>query len=384
MNRKLKVYECKISGIDDTGIFAMSFVDVPANEKNFVALKSAKKVQLHTDKMRQVLTGAVLIPDQVIYRNDSYGEYYIKFTAADIEKIAHKMMRKGIALSTTTHQHEKPLDGNYLVECWIVEDPKKDKSVALGLGEMPKGTLMASYKITSPAYWRGQVLAGKVKGFSIEGFFNFKNVNMNKNAKPAAKLAAKNKKPNAVATFMRSMAAMLDGDSEAAAEALADEAAKDETDSGTPLLVFELSDGTEIHVDEEGNATIDGEAAPAGTHALADGNFIEIDENSVLVVTTPEEDAPEPESAEAALAAAKEKGKEFAAAFAKLSKGKTTPKDAQIAKLQAQINALKKDPSAKPVKAGAHGLDDVDPATLSHSEKIALVLQKQREARKGK
>lgn len=381
MNRKLPLYECKILGTDETGIFAMSFVGVPANERNFVALKKNAPVKLHRNTHKQILTGAVLIPEQEIYRNDSGREYFIKFTAADIEKIAQKMMRTGVALQTTTHQHEKPLQGNYLVECWIVEDPKRDKSVALGLGEMPKGTLMASYKITSPSYWRNEVLAGKVRGFSIEGFFNFKDVKMS-NKKPQAAKGAKPtaKKSNVLATMLHSMAAMLEGDTTAETEDLVNVAEVDETGSGTPALIFELSDGTEIHVDSDGNATIDGETAPAGVHALSDGNFIEIDEAGMLVVTTEEEEATEPTAAELA----KANGVKFAKAYTSLKGGKTKPTPAvskQIAALKAQIAKLEAQPSTAPAKAPAGEVKD--PSKMTFTERVAMALADRRE-RSGK
>ncbi len=44
------------------------------------------------------------------------------------------------------------------------------------------------------------------------------------------------------------MAAMLEGDTTAEADALADEAKKDETDSGTPIMIFDLQDELGIAV----------------------------------------------------------------------------------------------------------------------------------------
>ena len=273
-------------GTDNTGIFAISFVDIPANECNFVALHKQRPVKLALDRQKQILTGVVLIPDQLIYRyDDALGEYYIKFTAQDIEKIAQKMMKTGLALSTTTHQHEKPLKGNYLTEIWLVSDSKKDKAAALGLGELPPGTLVASYKIEDSAYWRTEVLSGNVKGFSLEGIFNFNSVKMKKETKTAAQLAkeqaaAKKKPKGKLAAALAAMfGVLMEGETEAAAEDLVDEAAKDEVDAGDPYLVYELADGGEVWVDADGFATMDGEQMPAGEHALSDGNFLIIDDS---------------------------------------------------------------------------------------------------------
>lgn len=341
MGRKIPVYQAKVTGEKD-GVFAMSFVDFPAIERNFVALKKKQPVKLSLDKQKQILTGPVLVPDFLIYRNHpEMGEYYLQFTAEEIEKISQQMMRTGLGLHNTTHQHETELDGNYLTELWIVADSEADKSAALGLGKFPKGTLMASYKIEDRNYWVKEVLSGNVKGFSLEGFFNLNNVTMNMNRKKAGRPA---KKGGAVASFLKSMAAMLEGETVTEVEDLLDVADDDLTDSGTPFLVFELAEGGELLVDEDGYATINDEIAPAGEHALADGNFIVIDDSGMMVVTTPEPDSTEEAAAE--LAAAKRRGRAY------LSKAGSPA--ARIKRLEAEIAKLKRHPSASKAKPRTH------------------------------
>lgn len=372
MVKKIPVYQAKVTDAKDDGIFAMSFVDFPAIERNFVALRQRQAVKMSLNKQKQILTGVVLVPDQLIYRNQQpLGEYYMRFSSADIERIAQKMMRTGIALSTTTHQHEKQLDGNFLVELWIVDDPKRDKSVAVGLGELPKGTLCASYKIEDGNYWQKEVLSGNVKGFSLEGFFNLNNVTvMNKNKKAAVKAPAKKSGAlGATVSFLKSVTAMLEGETEAQAEDLVDVAATDETDSGEPYLIFELAEGGEIYVDEEGYATINDEQAPAGQHALTDGNFIVIDDAGMMVLTEEEASVEEPAAAE--LAAAKQRGKAY---LAKLGKkpAATGATAARIKALEKEIATLKKQPTvakARP-KAGETKLAADAPFT----DKVAAAL----------
>lgn len=167
------IYDCMIdeSADDLTGIYAISFVDFPANQVDFIALDKQQELHLSRDTAKQVLTGVVLKPGQLIYRHSPQtGDYYIRFSEEQVEKIARKMMKTGVALHSTTHQHRSPLTGNYLTELWIVEDPENDKSKALGFNDLPKGTLMCSYKIEDKNYWEKEVMSGHVKGFSLEGF----------------------------------------------------------------------------------------------------------------------------------------------------------------------------------------------------------------------
>ena len=56
MKKKIPLYECKVGEKDDTGIFAVSFVECPAIERNFVALNKQRPVKLALNKTKQVLT----------------------------------------------------------------------------------------------------------------------------------------------------------------------------------------------------------------------------------------------------------------------------------------------------------------------------------------
>lgn len=278
----IPVYNCLIdeNTEDQSGIYAISFVDVPANEIDFVTLaKQPKLERLNRDSKKQILTGVVLRPDQLIYRNDPRGEYYIRFSAEEIEKIAQKMMRTGIALQNTTHQHQNPLEGNFLTELWIVENPQHDKSQALGFADLPKGTLMCSYKIADKHYWDTQVMTGNVRGFSLEGFF-FQEISNNKtiksitNQKQNEKMNQRNKKTGTllsrISQFFLNIQAVEKADS---------------TSSGTAYVLFTLADGKEVYIDADGFATLDDEQLPAGDHPLADGNILVVDDQGQFIET---------------------------------------------------------------------------------------------------
>lgn len=278
----IPVYNCLIdeNTEDQSGIYAISFVDVPANEIDFVTLaKQPKLERLNRDSKKQVLTGVVLRPDQLIYRNDTRGEYYIKFSAEQIEKIAQKMMRTGIALHNTTHQHQNPLEGNYLTELWIVENPQHDKSQALGFTGLPKGTLMCSYKIADKHYWETEVMTGNVRGFSLEGFF-FQEISKNNTTKSITnqnqneKMNHRNKKSGTLLSRISQF--FLDIQAVEKADA---------TTSGTAYVIFTLADGKEVYIDADGFATLDDEQLPAGEHPLADGNILIVDDQGQFIET---------------------------------------------------------------------------------------------------
>ena len=57
-----------------------------------------------------------------------------------------------------------------IVESWLIEDDVHDKSRKYGL-DMPIGTWMVAMKVDNDDIWNNYVKEGKVKGFSIEGYF---------------------------------------------------------------------------------------------------------------------------------------------------------------------------------------------------------------------
>jgi len=155
------------------GIDAISIVEQPAIEENFVALKEDIKVELaDVDKEKRILMGAALIPNKKIYRKNGEDEFYIYFSEDTVRRASELFLMKGNQ-SKSTLEHQASLSGLTVVESWIVEDDTHDKSRKYGLN-MPVGTWMVSMKVNNDEVWEDYVKTGKVKGFSIEGYFTDK------------------------------------------------------------------------------------------------------------------------------------------------------------------------------------------------------------------
>tara|TARA_R110000803_G_scaffold200577_2_gene264995 strand:+ start:7113 stop:7730 length:618 start_codon:yes stop_codon:yes gene_type:complete len=154
---------------DDIGVEAISIVESPAIESDFVALKNQGLQLAEVNKEKKILMGALLIPNKPIYRNNSEGEYYIYFSKETIVKASQMFLQKGNQ-SNSTLEHAEVLNGLTLVESWIVENKEKDKSAVYGL-DVPVGTWMGSVKVNNDEVWNEYVKSNKVKGFSIEGYF---------------------------------------------------------------------------------------------------------------------------------------------------------------------------------------------------------------------
>lgn len=168
----MKIYELLIDENDLllSGVNAISIVENPAIQSDFIALADQKPILLaEVDKDRQILMGAALIPSKPIYRKDGEEEYYVYFSKETIAKTAEAFFRNNNQ-NNATLEHAEVLDNMTVFESWIVEDPEFDKSKKYGL-EVPEGTWMVSMKVDDKDVWDNYVKDNKVFGFSIEGKF---------------------------------------------------------------------------------------------------------------------------------------------------------------------------------------------------------------------
>ena len=154
------------------GVNAVSVVEDPAIESNFITLKEENKIELaEVSKERRILLGAALIPNKPILRIENENEYYIFFSKETIAKVA-LMFAKNKYSDQVTEEHEKPVKGMTIFESWLTEDKEKDKSAFYGL-DLPVGTWCISMKADNDDIYN-LAKQGKIKGFSIEGYFSDK------------------------------------------------------------------------------------------------------------------------------------------------------------------------------------------------------------------
>jgi len=165
----MRIVELIIDEKEDlSGVEAISVVEFPAIEENFIALN--QQLQLaKVDDEKRILMGAALIPNKNIYRRNGEDEYYIFFSDATVKK-ASELFLMNSNQNNATLEHQKKINDLSVVESWIVEDTEMDKSKKYGLNA-PVGTWMVSMKVNNDTIWNDFVKTGKVKGFSIEGYF---------------------------------------------------------------------------------------------------------------------------------------------------------------------------------------------------------------------
>jgi len=165
----MRIVELILDEDQEIGIEAISVVENPAIEEDFIALKSQEFKLAEVDKERRILMGALLIPNKPIYRRNGEDEYYIYFSKDTVLKASQMYLTQG-KQNNSTLEHQYAIEGLSLVESWLVEDKVHDKSVKYGM-DLPLGTWVGSVKVNNDKIWNEFVKTGKVKGFSIEGYF---------------------------------------------------------------------------------------------------------------------------------------------------------------------------------------------------------------------
>jgi hypothetical protein len=159
------LYELMIEDEATDEVFAVSFVESPAIERDFVFF--GKEVHFQSvDDERRLVAGPLLIPNKKILRLDGAGnEYFVYFSPETVEKLARKFLTKKYNDSVTV-EHDKKVKGVNLVESWVIEQSLKDKSNIYGY-TLPKKTWFGIYKVENEDVWK-KVKDGTFKGFSVE------------------------------------------------------------------------------------------------------------------------------------------------------------------------------------------------------------------------
>jgi len=177
MTKDIPIYKITIepeySDGEELGIEQIAFTSTPAIVTKGMAFDEHKKL-FFSDDLKYRVVAPAMIPME-IYRNDEEDdEYYVSFSAETIEQIHSKFMQdlSNRNVFNLEHDTDKTVPA-YVLEAWIVEDPKKDKAYSSYGIEVPKGTLMVTAQVTDKDYYN-ELVKNEQIGFSIEGFLGLK------------------------------------------------------------------------------------------------------------------------------------------------------------------------------------------------------------------
>lgn len=308
--KQYPIYDITFDPSNDIGLTAISFVDAPAIEQNFVwfgkdnesEIKSGQILLFSSEKHE--IVSPILIPNQLILRINEQGEYYyVRWSKETIEQVAqYYILNQFNNNFTLNHEWFETGEGEYedsfikdvyLKRMWIIDDPKNDIANKKYGYRLPEGTLMVNLKIHNRKLWQ-KIKSGEVKGLSIEAFVPSvytETINYKK---------SDNKMKNPKELFEQFMLWYNEVSEEA--KELADVAATDETESGEVALRYYTSDSDYIEIAADGSARAsDGSVPQDGEYKLSDGNILVIADGK-FSETKEAEQTDEPEPVEAPIA----------------------------------------------------------------------------------
>lgn len=172
----MKIYNVTLDEQDESlGLLAISLVDFPAVEKDFLKFKGERRkpIRLSSDDEQRIITGVALLADTPIYRrNDELGEYYIVFGKEVIRQLVEKYSKDGL-LNVINLQHDA--DTYAVDKCIMVESYFTDKERGISpeeFSDIPDGSWIVSFRVTDEDLW-DKIKAshgeeGGLNGFSVE------------------------------------------------------------------------------------------------------------------------------------------------------------------------------------------------------------------------
>ena len=128
---------------------------------------------------KQELFGAAMLADFPIFRRDEQlGEYNVVFDKATIYKIAQKFFEKGFNKNfNLMHDGNQKCENVYAFQSYIV-DSEQGRPAPKGYEDAKDGSWFLGVKVNNPEVW-AKVKSGEIKGFSVEGVFEYKKKQLN-------------------------------------------------------------------------------------------------------------------------------------------------------------------------------------------------------------
>lgn len=168
---RLPLYRVEVG---DGGVTAVSLVEYPAVESDFLLLakddKRQKRLMLSDEKKHRVL-GCVLRADFPIYRVEDDYEYNLVFSRESIEQLSRKMFKSGsFGVNNEQHTHSKDLSDKLELIQMFIKDSKKGIAPD-GFDDIADGSLFAEYQVLDDGLWK-DIEDGKMNGFSVECAIN--------------------------------------------------------------------------------------------------------------------------------------------------------------------------------------------------------------------
>ena len=165
------IYYIDINDEDETGLDAISLVQHPAIEVDFLCFnKDVKKIDFSADEDKHILTAVALRADHPIYRRNGDYEYWVIFTKDVIRKLVTKYAKNNLFNSVNIeHNDYSFVKSAYMIESYIVD--KARGIVPNEFKDIEDGSWIVSYYIDDESLWNVLKNTDALNGLSVQGLF---------------------------------------------------------------------------------------------------------------------------------------------------------------------------------------------------------------------
>lgn len=163
----MKYFYININDDETLGLQAISLVDKPAIEQDFLLFKD-EHICFAKDESKHVISGPALIAEMPIYRRNQSGEeYYVVFDKNTIAKLVERYSKNGFFnIVNLQHDHSLFTENAILVESYFVD---KERGISpKEYGNLTDGSWIVSFKIEDENLWNEIVNGKDLNGFSVE------------------------------------------------------------------------------------------------------------------------------------------------------------------------------------------------------------------------
>ena len=167
----LPIYNIDINDEDETGLDAISLVQHPAIEVDFLCFnEEVKKIDFSADEDKHILTAVALRADHPIYRRNGDYEYWVVFTKDVIRKLVTKYAKNNLFNSVNIeHNDYSFVKSAYMIESYIVD--KARGIVPSEFKDIEDGSWIVSYYIDDESLWNVVKNTDALNGLSVQGLF---------------------------------------------------------------------------------------------------------------------------------------------------------------------------------------------------------------------
>ena len=165
------IYYIDINDEDETGLDAISLVQHPAVEVDFLCFnEDTEKIDFSADEDKHILTAVALRADHPIYRRNGDYEYWVVFTKDVIRKLVTKYAKNNLFNSVNIeHNDYSFVKSAYMIESYIVD--KARGIVPSEFKDIEDGSWVVSYYIDDESLWDVVKNTDALNGLSVQGLF---------------------------------------------------------------------------------------------------------------------------------------------------------------------------------------------------------------------